>query len=132
MTPRRANRPPDTERRRRTYTAGMWGELQAMLWLRAKGYRVLRRRYLAGGGEVDLVVRRGAVLAFVEVKARPTADAALMAITPAKVAKISRAARIFVGQLRQSEGLTLRCDAVIITPLRLPQHMKNVAALDLR
>jgi putative endonuclease len=131
MTPRRKDRGPDQDRRRRTYAAGLWAELQAMLWLSAKGYRVLHRRYLAGGGEVDLVVRRGAVLAFVEVKARPTREEALLAITPAKVARMSRAARVFTGRRRQSERLTLRCDAVVITPFRLPRHHKDIAPLDL-
>ena len=47
--------------------------------LRLKGYRVLARRFAAAGGEIDLVVRRGDTIAFVEVKARDDLDAAASA-----------------------------------------------------
>ena len=56
---------------------------QAERWagwlLRLKGYRVLDRRWRGRGGEIDLVVRRGAVLAFVEVKMREDAGRAAAA-----------------------------------------------------
>ena len=45
-------------------------EALAALWLQLKGWRVLTRRVRTPVGEVDLVVRRGGTLAFVEVKAR--------------------------------------------------------------
>ena len=47
-----------------------WAEEEAARRLEADGWEVLARNYRAGPREVDLVVRRGPVTAFVEVKAR--------------------------------------------------------------
>ena len=44
--------------------------------LRCRGYRILARRYRVPAGEIDLIARRGRVLAAIEVKARADFDAA--------------------------------------------------------
>lgn len=50
---------------------GALGERIAACWERAHGRKVLYRNFRASrGGEVDLVVRHGKVLVFVEVKTR--------------------------------------------------------------
>jgi putative endonuclease len=53
-------------------------------FLRTKGYRVLARTYVVRGGEIDIIAWRGRAVVFVEVKARPKLEDALIAITPAK------------------------------------------------
>ena len=67
---------------RRSGLTGRRAEWLAILWLTAKGYRLLERRYGGKGGEIDLVMRRGRTVAFVEVKARGSLDAEMLAITP--------------------------------------------------
>jgi putative endonuclease len=49
---------------------GQEGESAAERYLRGKGYRILERNARSSLGELDLVVEDGAVLVFVEVKAR--------------------------------------------------------------
>jgi putative endonuclease len=49
---------------------GSEGEDRAAAHLEAHGYRILDRNVRAGGVEIDLVVHRGRLVVFVEVKAR--------------------------------------------------------------
>jgi len=68
--------------------------------LEANGCAILARRYRRRGGEVDLVVRDGAVIAFVEVKARRGSryGTAVEAVTARKRLRIVRAARQFLAE----------------------------------
>lgn len=51
-------------------TLGQQGEDAAAEYLRARGWEVVARNVRRRGGEIDIVVRRGGTLAFVEVKTR--------------------------------------------------------------
>lgn len=53
-----------------SHRLGLWGENTARIFLAQCGYVCLDRRYRRGGGEIDLVVRKGGTLVFVEVKTR--------------------------------------------------------------
>jgi putative endonuclease len=68
--------------------------------LRLTGWRILARRMTGkrgtGLGEIDIVARRGATIAFIEVKARADVDAAAESVTPAQRHRIARAADAFL------------------------------------
>jgi putative endonuclease len=53
---------------------GLEGERVAERWLRARGWRVLQRRYRSGHRDIDLIAERDGLVAFVEVKARTGSD----------------------------------------------------------
>ena len=60
--------------------------------LEDEGYRILLRNHRTPAGEIDLVALRRGVVTFVEVKARRSCDAALAALTPAKLRRVAQAA----------------------------------------
>ena len=117
-------------RRRAAHRAGHGAEWIAVLYLRLMGFRILARRYLVDGGEIDVIARRGGLIVFVEVKLRATLDEAREAISPAKRRRIVRAARVFVARQR-STRLVYRADAVFCAPWRWPAHVPGVFELDL-
>ncbi|WP_298959371.1 YraN family protein [uncultured Methylobacterium sp.] len=124
--------PADLARRRATFLRGHRAETLALLALLLKGYRPLARRFAAAGGEIDLIVRRGDVVAFVEVKARPTLDEALAAIDAAKRRRFSRAALAWIARHPASARLTLRADAVFVAPGRWPRHVVSAFEIEIR
>lgn len=62
---------PDPGRKTdRRQAVGALGERVAARWLERRGWDILARRFRSGHRDLDLVARRGALVAFVEVKAR--------------------------------------------------------------
>ncbi len=120
-----------TQRRKRAHAFGLRAEFIATLYLQVTGWRILARRYLAPGGEIDVIAMRGDVVAFVEVKARGTIDAAAVAITPEKRRRISRAARRWVAHNPWAMSKVLRGDAMLLAPRRWPQRRAGAVELDI-
>lgn len=54
---------------------GAAGERRAAWFYRLRGYAIVARNVRSRGGEIDLIVRRGYTLAFVEVKTRQSLTA---------------------------------------------------------
>lgn len=53
-----------------TQSLGDWGEALAAREIERRGWAVVARKYRVGRREVDIIARRGDVVAFVEVKTR--------------------------------------------------------------
>ena len=114
------------QHRRRTYSVGLWSEAIALTWLCLKGYRPLARRARTPVGEIDLVMRKGQTIAFVEVKARPTKEDGLSAVSPSQRARIVRAATYLTAEKPAWSACNLRFDVVIVTGRwHLPTHILN-------
>ncbi len=114
---------PSADRRRKAYASGHSGEWLAALSLMFAGYRILARRYRTKLGEIDLVARRGGILAFVEVKRRGDFATGAEAVTPAAQLRIRRAAELFVRRHPALAELGLRFDIIVITPFAWPRHI---------
>ena len=111
--------------RRRAERGGRRAERISAWWLRLKGWRILAVRARTPVGEVDLIARRGRTLAFVEVKARSSDDAAGMALDDYRLRRVARAAEALAPRYSRP-GDTLRIDAIFIVPRRLPRHLANI------
>lgn len=81
------------------------------------GWWVLEHRYRAGGGEIDLVARRGPVLAVCEVKTR-TARGAFPLVAAAQIERIEKTASLLVASRPDLSGLELRLDLILVIPRR--------------
>eukprot|EP01037_Dinobryon_pediforme_P028189 gene28189-31358_t len=112
-----------TEDRRKAYAWGLSAEIRAAWYLRLKGYRILARRYKVARGEIDLIARRGRTIAFIEVKARPSEDGALEAVTWRARRRIEAAALAWGAANPAYADHDWRFDIVAILPGRWPRHV---------
>ena len=111
--------------KQRALRAGARAEWMAAWRLRLAGYRILARRYRCKAGEIDLVARRGRLVAFVEVKHRGDAGSAAAAIDTRQQQRIARAAAAFMAQHRRHAECDMRFDAMLVTPGRWPTHLRD-------
>jgi len=119
-------RPParTTEARRAADAAGRRGERLAGWWLRLKGWTILDRRVRTPAGEVDLVARRGRLVAFVEVKTRRAAAELDFAIDERRLARVAAAAEMLLPRYA-TPGDDVRIDVVLLAPGTRPRHIEN-------
>jgi putative endonuclease len=110
-----------------------WGRLAETVaaWsLRLRGYQVVGRRFRTPLGEIDLIARRGGLLAFVEVKARADLDQALVTLGPRQRERTARAAQLFLASHPAYRGYILRFDVIAVRPWRLPHHLVDAWRLE--
>lgn len=101
------------------HALGRWGEDRAARFLQRRGWAILARNYRFGRREVDLVARRGDVVAFVEVKTRAGTGygSPQEAITSLKRREVEAVAAQYL-QRHGLPGLVVRFDAVSIVVSR--------------
>ena len=109
-------------KRIKAYRLGHRAELLALLSLMLKGYLPLYRRYRTPVGEIDLILRRGKTLVFVEVKARPTHDNAAHAVHITNQSRVVRAAQYFLSRHPSCAAYEMRFDVCLIAWYSWPQH----------
>ena len=104
---------------------GRGAETFACWYLRLHGWRILARRARVPGGEVDIIARRGQTLAFVEVKARATEEAAGSALDEWRLRRVVVAAERLAPRYMR-DGDDVRIDAMFVVPGRWPRHLTNI------
>ncbi|MCC2954858.1 YraN family protein [Massilia sp. IC2-477] len=100
-------------------------ERAALLHLKRHGLKPVEENFRCKGGEIDLVMRDGDILVFVEVRQRAGNDCggAAASITPAKIRRLVRAAQVYL--LRFPVTPPCRFDVVAIDGDRL-EWLKDV------
>ncbi|HHH39553.1 MAG TPA: YraN family protein [Sedimenticola sp.] len=81
--------------------SGEAAEERALAWLRSQGLALVARNYRCKAGEIDLVMRDGESLVFVEVRYRSHRGfgSAAESVTPAKQRRLQRAASHYLQRL---------------------------------
>ena len=108
---------------------GRWAERLCVLALCLKGYSILAHGHVTGrgtgAGEIDIIARRGRVLAFIEVKARPSLEDAAAALTPGQCRRLTRAAAGYLGRQPDLSSCQARFDVMLVVPWRWPRHLMD-------
>ncbi len=99
-----------------SYQKGIFSEIVACVYLMLHGFRIVRRRYTTGRhtgrAEIDIIARRGNLIAFIEVKRRKTIELGFDAITWPQIKRLRAAAETYLLQKRWMGDA--RFDVIII------------------
>ena len=101
-------------RGRRAEASGRDAEGIAAVALARDGWAVLARRARTPAGEIDLVAERDGLLAFVEVKARPSLSEAAFALGARQRARLVAAAECWIAANPGHGAAGMRFDVVIV------------------
>ena len=98
--------------------SGHSAERRAVWHYRLRGFRILAVNAWAGGHELDLVVRRGRRLAFVEVKAKAGSDLGdpLEMVGPQKQRRLRQAAAAWLAAHPDLADLEISFEVVAVRP----------------
>ena len=109
----------------RAFRRGWISEYLAAFYLMMKGYRILSLRYKTRVGEIDIIARKGDIVVFCEVKARPSVDDAIFAVNATTQKRIRDASDFWLSRQKNASRLSQRYDVIAIVPLALPKHIEN-------
>jgi putative endonuclease len=104
---------------------GLAAEEEAIRFLGSRGWLVLAHRWRVGRIEIDIIARRGVLVAFIEVKARrgDSFGHPFEAVTGAKRREIVRAARAWIDRYGQPSDI-YRFDCIGIMQGKL-EHLED-------
>ncbi len=94
---------------------GKRGEEVALRFLRKRGYRIVEKNYVCKMGEMDIIAKEKDTLAFIEVKARTSAQVGppQLAVNATKQRPLSKVALNFLKE-KKIEDAKARLDVVAI------------------
>jgi putative endonuclease len=113
----------------KSYQFGLLAELIAIIFLRLKGYKILKRRYKTFVGEIDIIARKKNAIIAIEVKARKKQihqNSFLIdeVVGENQKKRIKRALMVFMSaNFRKYFGHSTRFDLIVISPRKLPLHL---------
>lgn len=110
--------------RKQAERRGRRGETLAAWFLRLHGWMIVARRLRTPRGEVDLVARRGRMVAFIEVKWRRNGADLATAIDEFRLRRVAAGAES-VAHRYLRPGDDMRIDVLLLAPRRWPHHIRN-------
>jgi putative endonuclease len=116
---------PADIRKIRALRKGAIAEYRAMLALVLKGYRIAAFRYRTRLGEIDIIARKGDLVACVEVKARANIESAVIAVSPLSQRRIRAASDLWLARQPDATRLSMRYDIISVSPWRWPVHLTD-------
>lgn len=122
---KRSGQHPHGQQRQQREHIGRRAEFWAAWWLRLKGWRIIAQRCRTPVGEVDLLARRGRVLACIEVKYRASSASLDSAIDRQRLRRVAAAAEILTARHARPDD-DVRIDVILLSPRRWPVHLVNV------
>lgn len=108
------------------HLTGSEGEAVAARYLKKKGYAIVGQNYACRFGEIDVIAQNREYVVFVEVKTRKSEEfaAAREFVTPAKQARVQKAAMLW---LQQNETeLQPRFDVIEVVGQGLRQKINHI------
>ena len=117
--------PGDRSKRQRAQRSGAFAELLCRWHLRLRGWRIVACDWRCPSGEIDILARRGGVLAVIEVKSRRDLASAAHSVLPRQRRRIARAASAFLAMRPDLAELALRFDVMLVAPPRAPRHLPD-------
>ena len=115
------------------HSKGHFAEKVACFYLMMKGWWPVRLNFVVGrgtgAGEVDLIMKRGKTLIFVEVKYRPTLVQAMEAISIQNQVRVAKTSAVFLQKNPNYQKCQVRYDALLLAPGRWPRHIPNAWSL---
>ena len=112
---------------RLNHKQGAAGEDAALAFLQSQGCRLLARNWHCPYGEIDLIVKNGVTILFVEVKYRSSSrfGGAAYSISASKLLKLQRSVEYYLQQHRLTD-IPCRLDAVLIQGNSPPEWIRNI------
>jgi putative endonuclease len=117
-------------RRHQALRRGRLAEFLCRWHLRLRGWRIVAVDWRCPSGEIDILARRGGLLAAIEVKTRGDLASAAGAVLPRQRRRIVRAAEAFLSARPELAGLAVRFDVMLLAPRRLPRHLPDAWRVD--
>ncbi len=113
------------KQKRKANRRGRRAEWLAAISLRLKGYKIVERGFRTRSGEIDIIARKGNLIAIVEVKYRKNTADALDAVGYSSQHRIADAANIWLAGQRDFDRLSVRFDIIAVSPGKWPQHLPD-------
>lgn len=111
--------------KQKTYQRGLRAEMSAVWYLRLNGYKILEQRYKTKVGEIDIIAIKGNQIIFIEVKARPSVEAALESITPTMKNRIEKTALTYISKQNNLAFNNFRFDVIAILPFKWSNFLRG-------